>query len=232
VNIYSRWVIFFITVLWGQGCALSVHPYLAKKRDYKKDDYESILRKPELGSLYVDSSPGLFQDTRAARLGDIITIRIEESDSAIQQANTNLSRTSKYELSAPALLGLLQKLQTGGLNLGDAGKLISIMSDSKFSGDGKTTRSGKLDANLQARVKQILPNGDLFVEGHKIISVNGEDHHLYVSGAIRQQDIMSDNSISSTHIADAQVVFNGQGVVTEQQRQGWLARLMNYLSPF
>lgn len=214
------------------ACVLSTMPYLPRKRNYKADDYASSAQTLEPGSLYASIHPGLFQDTRAARLGDIITIKVSESESAEQEANTNLSRDSKYSLGMPHLLGVTDKLKATSGSTVDLSKILETLAQSRFVGDGRTSRSGRLEGTLQARVKTILPNGDLYLEGHKIISVNGEDHHFYISGVIRQEDIATDNSVPSARIADAQVLYNGQGAVSEQQRQGWLHRFLNYATPF
>ncbi|MEO8877789.1 MAG: flagellar basal body L-ring protein FlgH, partial [Polyangiaceae bacterium] len=77
-----------------------------------------------------------------------------------------------------------------------------------------------------------MPNGDLFLEGTKVVLINNEEYHLYVSGLVRPTDIAQDNTVASTRIADAQIEFTGRGDIADQQRKGWGARLLDTLNPF
>jgi flagellar L-ring protein precursor FlgH len=85
---------------------------------------------------------------------------------------------------------------------------------------------------ISLRVKKVLPNGDLYVEGTKVILINQEEVHIYVSGVIRAEDIDSSNAVGSSTIADAQIEFSGRGVLSENQKQGWFTRLFAKVRPF
>lgn len=213
------------------ACVSHPYPHWNRVRSYEPDQYAASAPTNTSGSLYSAGATPLFRDTRAARLGDIITIRIDESEVASQEASTSLSRESSMKAAMPALFDLAAKLQRAGMGNIDVSRLVDLSQSSNFDGEGRTSRSGKLVATLQARVKRVLPNEDLYLEGHKIVAVNGEDHHLYVSGVIRQEDVAPDNSVPSARVADAQVTYNGIGLLSEQQRQGWLARIFTMLSP-
>ena len=93
-------------------------------------------------------------------------------------------------------------------------------------------REGRLEAILPVRVRQILPNGDLYVEGNKVVQVGAESHHLYISGIVRPSDVRTDNSVPSSRVADAQIAYAGSGDVSDQQRPGWLTRQLNRVWPF
>ena len=82
------------------------------------------------------------------------------------------------------------------------------------------------------RVSKEMPNGDLFLEGTKVVLINNEEYHLYVSGLVRPTDISPDNSVQSTRIADAQIEFTGRGDLADQQRKGWMIRLLDTMNPF
>lgn len=220
-----------LSVLCVAACVSRPYPHFDRVRQYDQDAYAASLPVNDSGSLFNSGATGLFRDTRAARLGDIITIRIDESEVASQEASTNLSRESSMKSALPAFFDLAAKMQRAGLGNLDVSRLIDMSQSSQFDGAGRTSRTGKLVATLQARVKKVLPNEDLYLEGHKIVAVNGEDHHLYISGVIRQEDVATDNSVPSARVADAQVTYNGIGLLSEQQRQGWLARLFTLLSP-
>jgi flagellar L-ring protein precursor FlgH len=109
---------------------------------------------------------------------------------------------------------------------------FQAMSSTSFDGKGDTTRSSRVQAAMAVRVKKQLPNGDLFVEGTKVLMVNEEELHIYVSGVVRPEDIAQDNSVASSVIADAQIEFVGRGVLTDNQHQGWLTRFLTQINPF
>ena len=97
---------------------------------------------------------------------------------------------------------------------------------------GQTERGSRVNASIAVRVKQSLPNGDLFVEGTKVIMINTEELHIYISGVIRPEDIQQDNSVKSSLVADAQIELAGRGALTDNQTQGWLTRLLQAINPF
>jgi flagellar L-ring protein precursor FlgH len=101
-----------------------------------------------------------------------------------------------------------------------------------FSGSGETKRSGSLTTTMAARVMEVLPNGNLAVEGKREIYVNNEKKEILLQGIVRPRDIASDNTIYSTQIADAKIIYTGIGVLAEKQRPGWAARIFDYVWPF
>ena len=114
----------------------------------------------------------------------------------------------------------------------DPSELVKMASSFDFEGSGKTERAGKLNGLIGVRVKQELPNGDLFVEGTKVVMINHEEQHLYVSGVIRTSDIAPDNSVDSSLIADARVEFTGRGDINDQVERGWLNKILDFVNPF
>ncbi|MFT3709073.1 MAG: flagellar basal body L-ring protein FlgH [Archangium sp.] len=101
----------------------------------------------------------------------------------------------------------------------------------EFQGDGRTARTEKLTATVPAVVKKVLPNGNLFIEGHRVVLVNNEEQHFYISGVVRPIDIAQDNSVRSSYVADAEIEFTGRGVLTDAQRPGFFTRLWNLIAP-
>jgi flagellar L-ring protein precursor FlgH len=114
----------------------------------------------------------------------------------------------------------------------DTKNLFNYSSASTFAGTGSTARNGQLSGTIAVRVAREMPNGDLFLEGTKVVMINTEEYHLYVSGLVRPTDIQQDNSVLSSRIADAQIEFTGRGDVADQQRKGWGARLLDAVNPF
>jgi len=216
--------------LSAPGCADHIAPYHAKHRTFDAGDFASR-SKPSGGSLYAEGTPGLFEDHSAGRIGDILVIKIDEKDVASHQADTTLNRTDATTYGMPAAVGLVAALVAKYPGV-DPAKLLSTTSDQKFTGNGAVKREGTVTATLPVRVKQILPSGDLFVEGTKVVMVGNEEHHIYVSGLVRRVDIAEDDSVPSSRIADAEIEYTGRGDVSDTQRRGWLGRTLSKVWPF
>lgn len=205
--------------------------YVERQREYAPGPYERAARPVSEGSLWMDESRGLFADFRATSVGDILTIRIDENPRAAGDAQTEMDRESNMNWGVNGFFGLTAALAAQYPDL-DPSQLISLVGESNFSGTGQTSRSSRVRAQIAVRVKQELPNGDLFVEGTKIMMVNDEELHIYISGVIRPEDIEQDNSIRSSLVADAQIEFTGRGHLTRNQEPGWLTQILQAINPF
>jgi flagellar L-ring protein precursor FlgH len=212
------------------GCASHIAPYHAKHRKLDAGEF-GARSKSNNGSLYAEGAPGLFEDHSASRIGDILVIRIDEKDLASHQADTTLNKSDATTYGLPAAVGLVSALKAAYPTV-DPAKLFSSTSDQKFTGNGAVKREGTVTATLPVRVVQILPSGDLFVEGTKVLMVGDEEHHIYVSGIVRRVDIADDDSVPSSRIADAEIEYTGRGDISDTQRRGWLARTLSKLWPF
>jgi len=220
--------------LFSGGCGPAhIAPFTPRERKYENGEYEvqQDRAKPSEGSIYTEGMAGYLEDTRAVRIGDIVMIRIDEQANAKGGASTDLDRQSSRKLGFDAILGLAPALQKAHPNI-DPAQLISYLSENKFSGDGKTSRDGTLNGLIAVRVKRELPNEDLFVEGTKVVMINNEEYHLYVSGLIRPTDIEGDNSVPSWRLADAQVEFTGRGDIAAQVDRGWFTKILDAINPF
>ena len=218
-------------LLSGACGTTHIQSFTPRQRDYKVGAYEKSPKSVSSGSLWQESSRSLVADFRASRVGDLVMVRIDESPEAKGDAETKLDRSSSMSMGVPQLFGFAQAIQRShpDLNLAD---VFNVMGKTNFSGAGETTRSSRVEAAMAVRVKKQLPNGDLFVEGTKVLMVNEEELHIYVSGVIRPEDIAQDNSVRSSVVADAEIEFVGRGVLTENQSQGWLTRLLGAINPF
>jgi len=208
-----------------------IQPHTPRHRDYDPGPYERAPEAVSDGSLWQDSSRGLFADFRASRVGDIVTIRIDESARASGDASTQMGREAEHSFGLPNVFGFMGALSAAHPDI-DPSSLLEVMSEYNFDGQGSTDRASNLRGTVAVRVRRELPNGDLFVEGTKVILINDEELHVYVSGVIRPQDIMEDNSVRSSLVADAEIEFTGRGALTNNQRQGWLSRLISRVRPF
>ena len=215
----------------GFGCVAHITPYEKKVREYEVEQYAATNDRREMGSLWSDASARLFEDARARRVGDILTIQIDERADATRDANTNTSNSNEIDLGVSSFLTAMSQLAQKNSSL-DPGALVSAMSESKFNGGGSTTRSGELRATLPVRIKRLLPNGDLYVEGNKVLLLNDEESHLYISGVVRPVDISPSNAVSSSVIADVELEYTGRGVIADKQRPGWFSRFLDFIWPF
>ena len=161
----------------------------------------------------------------------MVLVRISEKADAEGGATTNLSKETNRSAGVDAMLGLVPAIQKAYPDI-DPKTLIALASSYDFAGEGKTQRAGSLNAMIGVKVKQELPNGDLFVEGTKVVMINYEEQHLYISGVIRPSDIAPDNSVDSRLIADARVEFTGRGDIDDQVERGWLTKFLDAVNPF
>ena len=210
-----------------------IAPFTPKARNYRAGAYAQTSKqaKPSAGSVYSEAMAGYLEDTRAVRVGDIVHIKIDEHADAKGGASTSLSRESSREDSVTGLLGFLPALQRKYPDLNPQ-ELVGIMSNMDFNGDGTTSRAGNLKGSIAVRVKNELPNGDLFIEGTKTVMINNEEYHLYISGLTRPSDIEMDNSVISSLLADAQVEFTGRGDIATTVSRGWFSTILDWISPF
>ncbi len=210
-----------------------VQPFTPRQRVYNTGSYaqKEASARPSNGSLFSDANPGFVQDTRAVRVGDFVVININENANAQGDSNTNLSKQSNGTTSVNSLLGIVPAIKRAYPDV-DPTQLLNFASQAGFVGAATTERSGQLTGNIAVRVVKEMPNGDLFIEGTKVVLINNEEYHLYLSGLVRPTDIAQDDSVASTRIADAQIEFTGRGDLADQQRKGWFARILDTINPF
>jgi flagellar L-ring protein FlgH len=166
---------------------------------------------------------GLSLDQRARRVNDLITIRVVESIAASGTADSALAKASDAKASVGSLFGLEKKLPS----IIDPTNLAATKSDTTFKGSGTTNRTGDLTANLAARVSEVLPNGDLVVEGVREIEINGDRQIVVLSGVVRVADIAPSNTVLSTQIGQLRIRYFGRGLMKDNLKPGWLVRVLN-----
>ena len=164
----------------------------------------------------LESGGSLVSNFKAHRVGDIITILIVEESTANATAKTDAN--SKSEMKGGPGLGFLDVLTNWGLN-----------TENKFTGDGRTQRTGNLNAEITARIVEVMHNGDYRLAGTRMVDINGERQLIEISGICRARDIRPDNTIYSTYIADARIAYNGTGVVNASSEPGVITKLVNWL---
>ncbi len=183
---------------------------------------------PSDGAIY---TPGvglaLFEDQRARRVGDLLTVLLVERTDAQKKANSASKKESKVGIDGPTLLG--RPLSAGGVPLLET----ELGGKQSFNGGGSSTQSNALSGSLGVMVLRVLPNGTLQVRGSKEITLNQGAETIFVEGLVRPQDIAADNTLRSDRIANARISYAGKGALADANEMGWLARFFNSaLFPF
>ncbi|MGE0500359.1 MAG: flagellar basal body L-ring protein FlgH [Rhizobiaceae bacterium] len=176
-------------------------------------------------SLWNDRQSRLFTDPRALSVGDILTVRISINDRAKFKNESERNRTSDRSLGADATLGW-DGFETSGA--GDVG----VKSGSKSTGTGATARSEDIDLMVAAIVTDVLPNGNLIIQGSQEVRVNAELRILTIGGIVRPSDIGAQNMISYERIAEARISYGGRGRLTEVQQPPYGQQILDHILPF
>jgi len=179
-------------------------------------------------SLWRNGSRSFFKDQRAHQIGDLLTVTVNITDQANFANETQRSRTATEDSGITAFLG--SNLLSGKTAL--PGRLLSADSASATDGKGSIQRQETLQTNVAAVVTQLLPNGNLVVEGRQEIRVNYEKRELIVAGIVRPEDIQSDNTIDSSKIAQARIAYGGHGEISDIQQPRYGSQVMDVLLPF
>ncbi|MEO0279154.1 MAG: flagellar basal body L-ring protein FlgH [candidate division WOR-3 bacterium] len=179
------------------------------------------------GSLWVDGS--LYSDWRAKRVGDIVTIIVNESALAQDTGNTEAEKNSSMSASIKNLFGIKETL--GKIFGGDHTNPIDISSKYSYKGGGKISQQSRFQTRISAVVTEVLPNGNLVIEGKRALYINGERKVIGIRGVVRLQDIAPDNTVSSENVADAEIVYEGKGVVSKSQNPGLFTKLLMFFWP-
>ncbi|MFK8029901.1 MAG: flagellar basal body L-ring protein FlgH [Gammaproteobacteria bacterium] len=174
------------------------------------------------GSIFQSStSLALFEDQKAKRIGDILTINLVEATNATKSSSTNTSKSTAATIANPTVLGY--DVTRDGVPILSG----SLGGDTEFTGEGGASQSNRLEGSVTVTVIDRMPNGNLVVRGEKWLTLNQGKEFVRVSGIVRPVDILADNSISSEKIANARIEYAGKGPLADANRMSWLARFFN-----
>ena len=221
------------------GCASTPSAKLPPpppKYVYEMEEQKTV---PVANSLW-NNSTNLFEDRKARRLNDLVTINIIESLSGSGTADTSTSRDSSGDYQLTNLFGMesdfgIQNLPFINKAFGDSAEFdpsVQGSAKSDFKGKGDTNREGELIATITAKVVEVLPNGNLMLEARKELTINEERQILVLRGMVRPDDIAMNNMVMSNKIADAEVFYVGDGVIQDKQKPGWFVRGLDKVWPF
>lgn len=184
----------------------------------------------EANSLWRTGSRAFFRDQRARQVGDILTVEVDISDRAEFENQTSRSRTGSEDLGGAGTVATkLTDLIPGDQN---AGAIVDLDSSASSSGAGSIDREETLTTNIAAVVTQVLPNGNLVIEGRQEIRVNFEVRELIIAGIVRPEDINAQNTIDSAKIAQARIAYGGRGQITDVQQPRYGQQVLDIFLPF
>ena len=181
-------------------------------------------------SLWRNGSRAFFKDQRAHQIGDILTVQVNITDKAAIANETQRSRTNKEDSGITDFIGSKTISPHAPQLL--PGRFITADSNGSSDGKGSVNRQEALQTNVAAVVTQVLPNGNLVVEGKQEVRVNFEVRELIVAGIVRPEDIESNNTIESTKIAQARIAYGGRGQITDVQQARYGQQVLDVLLPF
>lgn len=213
-----------MTVLLLAGCASNPQSKILPN----DPDFAPILPEPEEASVVPTGSlfrtnyvNNIYSDSKAHRVGDIISVILSESTQAQKNAKTELSKENSATLDP--ITGF------GGQSINFKGDAIQFGYNqvNDFTGDSKANQGNSLSGNISVHVLRVLPNGNLMIRGEKWMTLNNGDEYIRLTGIIRPQDITSDNTIISNKVANARIQYAGTGTFADVQEQGWLSRFFN-----
>lgn len=183
---------------------------------------EPVYTPPTSGSIYNNGSDvRLFEDRKANRVGDILTVRLNEQTNASKNSATSTAKTTEATLGNPTVFG--RELTKDGTPLFEG----SLGGETSFDGAGSSSQSNSLIGDITVTVVQRLPNGNLRIRGEKWVTLNQGREFIRLSGIIRPDDIEPDNSLQSYRVADAQITYSSKGVLAAANQMGLISRFFN-----
>lgn len=209
------------------GCSSGPHSPLADEADWQQGAPAPMLSNDTIpasdGSLYSESYMfTLFEDKRAYRVGDILTVELNERTQSSKSADSSLDRSSKLDLGVPRL---------GNQNVSDLA--MQLQNSQSFNGESSASQQNFLRGAITVRVTEVMANGALAIRGEKWIKLNKGDEYIRLQGIVRPEDIDVTNRVSSQRIADARITYAGKGTQADAAEPGWLSKLFSsYLNLF
>ncbi len=170
-------------------------------------------------NMRTNSFASLFSDQKANRIGDAITILVIESSQASNNAETQAGRQSDLGFNAGG------EFNGKGIPKVDVG----LSSNNDFKGSGSTKTTGMVRTKISATVDSVLDNGNMVIKGSRKIVINGEEQTIHIRGIVRTSDIMADNSVLSYNISEAEIIFEGSGIIDSAQKPGWLTKFFHWI---
>jgi flagellar L-ring protein precursor FlgH len=214
----SVWyLLLFSLVLTGCVSHPDFVPPEPDAQEYAPPKLDYSLPEAKNGSLYRHQfAMTLFRDRRAFRVGDILTVQLDEETESSKQADTQYGKNASVDFAAPDL---------GGNTLNGLG--VGIAADRAFDGSSSSSQGNRLEGAITVTVHEVLPNGVLRVRGEKWLRLNQGDEFIRLTGIVRVDDVNRRNQVSSQRIGDARITYSGRGALADSNSAGWLTQFFN-----
>jgi flagellar L-ring protein precursor FlgH len=179
----------------------------------------------------------LYEDYKARRVGDILTVRLQERTDAEKEATTSITKSGSNNINNPTIFGTTPQFSLpSGLPLANTDNnnlAFGTSSNHSFDGEGESEQNNRLSGDISVSVVEVLANGNMIVRGEKVVTINQGNEYVRLTGMISPRDIDATNTISSIRIADAQITYVGDGASNDSNTMGWLSRFfISALMPF
>ena len=204
-----------------QACTIGPEPIPDDPRYAPVIPASTEIPSPNLGGIYrPDFSVSLFEDRRATRVGDVISVILSERTQSSKTADTEITKENTLSIDAGTVLGVTP-------SLGDYNMATSVAQNRELTGEAASDQSNSLNGSIAVTVAEILPNGLMMVRGEKWMTLNRGEEFIRISGLVRPEDIQPDNTILSTRLADARITYSGTGELADSNKQGWASRFFS-----
>ncbi len=228
----TKWLLLLLLFLLP-GCMPSVKSVMT---DEHRETVEAALQAPLsdpsiTGSLWAGNDAQIFTDPKAHKIGDLVTILVQEQASATRNLGTKKSKSSSRKTDLTAGLGYISALSASSGRFDPAAGID--LSDSKtFDGSGSTNNSDTLTASITAVITKVYPNGNMQVVGRRQVTINHQPQALVLTGVIRPVDVTADNTIPSSKVAQASISYGSGGELATVAHEGWAAQTLDQIWPF
>ena len=215
-------VFWVVVALFMAGCASAPTPRPGDARYSPVMPVSPPPGQSATGSIYASGAGiSLWEDKRARRIGDIITLYLEERTVSSKSNKTAIDKDDKLDMGVETLLGTSPSGHLNGSNLN-----MSIQADNtrEFEGDANSDQSNRLQGQISVTVADVLPNGVLVVRGEKWMTFSQGDEFIRIEGMLRPSDVSPDNTALSTRLADARITYSATGALAAAQEQGWASK--------
>ncbi len=210
------------------GCSSVREAKISESFQMNYDEVVPVREATPDGAIYSRANAGFFLgDRRAQRVGDLLTVNLNETMSASKSDTSSIKRTGEISASLPSAL-----FGAGAINISPVRPgALTTSTANNFTGSGTTDQSNAITFKITVVVTRVYENGNLWVQGQKQLTLNQGEEFIRVSGLIRPEDIEPGNTIQGQKLAQAQISYTGAGDVSDASKQGWLGRVFGLVSP-
>lgn len=226
------YLIMFASLAFLTGCSSQREQKISASLQEDYDKVVSVHEKPVDGAIFSAAQPGFFVgDRRAHSVGDVLTVNLSEQTQASKSTDGSISRKGSTSTTLPgSIFGATGMLGLTNPSISTSGNWSST-TDQSYAGKGTADQSNSLNGTLTVMVTRVYENGNMWVEGQKMLTLNQGEEYIRVSGLVRPEDIKAGNQVDSGRIAQAQISYTGAGDLADASKQNWFGRFFGWAAP-